>query len=130
MRKLLGTVCLSAMLLFGGVQAAFATSQYYHFDDNIPPRGWCSSSYKKLPAGVSFRTTMLSCTATDGSNQGSLGTLMKPVRSDQYQYSYKTVRPGYQNYVLLSASGSARTIRIDQQAVGTSWVDDTGYWYF
>jgi len=124
-------LALALVMVIGTTQLAWATSQYYHFDDNVPPVGWISSSYKTLPRGISFRTTLLSCTAVDGSNQGSKGVLMKPVRSDQYQYAYKKVLPGYQNYALLGANQTySRTIRIDQQAVGTSYVDDRGYWYF
>lgn len=130
MKKHVTVLALALMMVMGTAQAAFATSQYYHFNDNIPNIGWVSSTYKTLPAGIDFRTTLSTCTAVDGSSQGALGVLMKPVRSDQYQYAYKTVKPGYTNYLLLSHTTSSRSVRIDQQAVGTSYVDDTGYWYY
>ncbi len=123
-------IALAIVMVLGSSQAAFATSQYYHFHNNVPRTGWLSSSYKTLPANTNFTTTLNSCVATNGSSEGSKGVLMKPVRSNGTQYSYKTVLPGEARKLLLGSVGYSRSIRIDLQAVGTSAVDCTGYWYF
>lgn len=130
MKARIATLIVAIALFASNAQAAFATTQYYHFDDNIPATSWRWSSYKSLPADRSFRTTLLTCIASDGSGQGASGVLMKPQLSSGATYAYKKVLPGYQYFTLLAPTATSRTVRIGLQSVGTTTVDATGYWYF
>lgn len=130
-KRMVAIVLLVAIATLGTAQAALASTVHYRFYRNVPNYGWVYSSNKSLLAGVSFRTRLDSCIANNGSSQGSLGVLMKPMNASNNTPigTYTKVLPG-QYKTLISATTSNRTVYIGLQAVGTQYVTADGYWYY
>ncbi|MBE0448550.1 MAG: hypothetical protein IBX64_10720 [Actinobacteria bacterium] len=131
-KRLVIVTVLASMAMLGAAQAASATTQYYNFDKNVPTTGWVYSSTKTLPAGINFDARLDYCSSNDGSSQGSLGVLFKPVNASNLTAlaPYTKLLPGSARTTLLQKASYTRSIKIGLQAVGTQYVTARGYWFY